>query len=180
MKTTFALLQLIMLLIIQTSLSQNNNNYSIIYEANSKGEVINGNLDLLVQYVQNGNPVRVGWVLEFKNPDPNSDEIIEMQHWADAGFITTLKGHVFAQISSIYQQGPAISSPPGVFLVNDQPNGWVAILGTTGVMKQKYTRDPALLDLLKKSGLTDEEINTRLQEQETMNVHTKWAVLNKN
>lgn len=151
------------------------NAYSIIYEADKQGLAISGNLAELLNYVQTGNPIRIGWVLKFKHP--NNDTIIEMQHWADAGFITTLNGHVFAQISSIYQQGPGISDPPAVFLVNNKPDGWVSIIGTTGVMKQKYMRDPSIIKMMKESGLTDEQVTEELKQQETMNVHTKWAVM---
>ena len=99
-----------------------------------------------------------------------------MQHWADAGFITTIRGHVFAQIKSIYQQGPSMTDPPGVFLVNDKANGWVAIIGTTGIMKQKYKRDMEMINLMKKSGMTDKQVQDELKKMETMNVYTKWAI----
>jgi len=151
------------------------NNYQIIYEADKTGNAISGNLEILLNYVQNGNPIRVGWVLKFKHPQ--NDSIVEMQHWADAGFITTLNGHVFAQINSIYQQGPAVSDPPGVFLVNDKPHGWTAIIGTTGIMKQKYTRDEAMIAMMKQSGLSEEDLNKQLKEMETMKIHTKWAAM---
>lgn len=131
--------------------------------------------------MQNGNPVRVGWVLKFKNPDPEKDEIIEMQHWTDAGFVTTLKGHVFAQITSIYRQGPGISDPPSVFLVNDKPDGWVAILSTTGVMRQKYTMGEEMTAQMKQSmkamGMTESEIKKEIDAMEVQNVITKWAVI---
>lgn len=152
------------------------NAYSIIYEANKKGERIEGNLEQLMKHVQNGNPIRVGWVLKFKDKDGS---VVEMQHWADAGFITTLKGHVFAQIKSIYQQGPVMSDPPGVFLVSDKANGWVAVIGTTGVMRQKYTRDEKMIKMMKDSGLTEKQVEEQLKEMEIMEVHTKWAVQNK-
>lgn len=150
------------------------NSYSIIYEADREGKAIKGSLEQLMSHVQNGNPIRVGWVLKFKNP--KDDSTIEMQHWTDAGFITTLNGHVFAQIKPIYQQGPSISNPPGVFLVSDKANGWVAVIGTTGVMKQKYTRDKEMVKMLKQTGLTDKEVEKELKKMETMKVHTIWAV----
>jgi hypothetical protein len=154
--------------------SKAQNSYSIIYEADREGKEIKGSLEQLMNHVQNGNPIRVGWVLKFKNP--KDDSTIEMQHWADAGFITTLNGHIFAQIKSIYQQGPALTNPPAVFLVNDKANGWVAIIGTTGVMKQKYMRDEEMTKMMKESGMTEKEIEERLKKMETMKVHTKWAV----
>jgi len=150
------------------SFAQENSGYKILYEANEKGEALYGNLNDLVAHVQNGNPVRVGWVLKFKAPN---------QDWADAGFITTLGNHVFAQISSIYQQGPILADPKGIALVNDQPDGWVAILGSTGVMRQKYARNDEMISFMKESGMTDEQIDKQLKEEEIMQVHTKWAVM---
>lgn len=153
--------------------AQNNDSYEIVYEADKDGKAISGSVGELTKYVQNGNPIRVGWVLRFKD---QQGKIVEMQHWTDAGFVTTLKGHVFAQIKSIYQQGPVMTEPPGVFLVSDKANGWVAIIGTTGVMKQKYTRDEAMVQMLKDSGMTDEQVERELKKMETMKVQTKWAV----
>lgn len=150
------------------------NSYTIVCEIDKKGKVVKGNLKALSSYVQEGNPIRVGWVLKFK--DPRDGNVIEMQHWADAGFITTIKGHVFAQIKSIYQQGPSMSDPPGVFLVSNKANGWVAIIGTTGIMKQKYTRDEEMIKMMKETGMTDKQVENELKKMETMNVYTKWAV----
>lgn len=154
--------------------AQTSNTYKIIYEADREGKKIAGDLEELMSHVQNGNPIRVGWVLKFKDPKGGAD--IEMQHWTDAGFITTLRGHVFAQINSIYQQGPFVGNPPGVFLVSNKANGWVAIIGTTGLMRQKYMRDESMIDMMKKSGMTEDEVNKQLKDMEKMKVHTKWAI----
>jgi len=165
----------IFLTVLSFNITLGQNNYQIIYESDNDGNTILGNRETLVNYIQNGTPIRVGWVLKFKHPQ--NDSIVEMQHWADAGFITTLNGHAFAQINSIYQQGPGISNPPSVFLVNDKPHGWVAIIGTTGVMRQKYTRDEDMIAMMKQSGLSNEDIAKQQKEMETMKVHTKWAVM---
>ncbi|WP_350290663.1 hypothetical protein [uncultured Croceitalea sp.] len=169
MKHTFTFL---IFLCSLSALSQSN--YRVIFEADSKGKTISGKRQDLINYVQNGNPIRVGWVLNFKHPKTRN--IVEMQHWTDAGFITTLDGHVFAQIKSIYQQGPSPYEPPSVFLVDDKPNGWVAIIGTTGVMRQKYTRDEKMVKMMLDSGLSQEEVDKRLKDMEILNVRTKWAV----
>jgi len=150
--------------------------YEIIYEADKDGNRISGSLEDLVTSVQNGNPIRVGWVLKLK---PQKEEAFDMQHWTDAGFITTLRGHVFAQINGIFQQGPEIKFPPGVSLGTDIPNSWVAIIGTTGVMNQKFLKTKDMVDALKKF-YTDEEINEYFKKQETTKVPTKWAVLKSN
>lgn len=152
---------------------ESSNAYQIIYEADKEGNRISGSLEDLVEYVQNGNPIRVGWMLKLKPP---KEEAFEMHHWTDAGFITTLRGHVFVQIRGIFEQGPMISTPPGVLLVSDTPNSWVGIIGTTGVLNQKFKRNDEMVKMLKKT-MTDEQIDKFFKKQETSKVITKWAVL---
>ncbi len=156
-----------------TGLLFSQSGYDIIYEANREGQKMTGSLEALNEYVKGGAPLRVGWVLTFLHPLTN--EPTEMEHWADAGFITVLDGHVFAQVRSIYEQGPSFSEPPAVFLAKGKPNGWVAILGTTGVMRQKYDMESARKSM-EGSGMTEKEITDFLKEREIMKVHTKWAV----
>jgi len=156
--------------------AQSNNAYKVVYEADKNGKAISGSLEKLTKYVQNGNPIRVGWVLRFKNP-MDGDKIIEMQHWTDAGFITTLKGHVFAQVKGIFQQGPMIADPPGVRLVDDRANSWVGIIGTTGVMRQKFAESESMIKMYKDMGYSDKKIQEEFKKQETMKFNTKWAVL---
>ncbi len=177
---TMKLLLLSMLLSLLTidNYGQDLNQYEIIYEANHNGEPIKGDLETLVDYVQNGNPVRVGWVLQMGFSDPEK-ESIEMQHWVDAGFLTTIKGHVFAQISSIYQQGPMIGDPPGVLLINGKPDGWVAIVGTTGILRQKFDGSESMIDIMRADGYSEEDIKKELKAMESQKVLTKWAVLKK-
>lgn len=165
MKTRYFLVLLLMLSFSELGYTQVNTSgaYEIVYEADPEGNAISGDRNQLLEYVQNGNPIRVGWTLKFKNPQTGKDA--SLQHWADAGFLTVINNHVFAQISSIYQQGPAFSDPPGVFLVNNKPDGWVAIIGTTGVMRQKFNPVDANIP------------EDMIKEMETMKVTTHWAVM---
>lgn len=149
--------------------------YSVVCEINQKGEVISGSISDLKDYVKNGNPIRVGWVLKFHNPKDGKS--MDLEHWTDAGFVSLWNGHVFAQIKSIYQQGPSFESPPSIYLVNEKPDGWVAIIGTTGVMRQKFAQDDRIIESMKTAGMTDKEIEKQMKAMETMKVHTKWAVL---
>ena len=114
--------------------------------------------------MQQCNPIRVGWQLEFMTPDTVKSEIVTLYHWADAGFISVLRGEVFAQIESIYQQGPSLDKNPAIFLVNGEPHGWVSIISTTGVMRQKFK---------KMTGVSED----MLKKLETSRVKTRWAVM---
>ncbi|MBC2845095.1 hypothetical protein [Winogradskyella flava] len=155
--------------------SQSSNAYKVIYAADEEGKAIFGDRETLVDYTNNGNPIRVGWDLRIQT----KDSIYTMSHWADAGFITILEGHVFAQVRPIYAQGPkrpAENEIPAVFLTNAEPNSWIAIIGTTGVMRQKFKRDKKMIDMLKQT-MTEKEIDEFLKDRELINVSTKWAVL---
>ncbi|MBX2816419.1 MAG: hypothetical protein KTR24_10485 [Saprospiraceae bacterium] len=137
--------------------------YHVVYEADRHGNRISGDLDQLIDHVENGCPIRVGWELETLWPDT----MVLLSHWTDGGFITLSRGQVFAQIRGIFGQGSAhISAPPGVFLSSNQPNSWVAVVGTDGVLRSKFHLD----DWMKE--LSPEE----LKSMETMKVRTKWAV----
>ncbi len=136
--------------------------------------MLKGSLEELIDYVEEGNPIRVGWELGVEGP--NTTKLV---HWTDAGFITIHKGHVFAQISSIYSQGtsaPTIETP-FVSMMNAEPDGWVAIVGTTGLLGQKFKIDPEMVEIFKGMGLSDEEIEEEFKKQERSKVKTKWAVL---
>jgi len=155
-------------------LTQNKGSYRVIYEADKEGSVITGDRADLIDYISNGSPLRVGWTLEFVNPSTGSIE--SFSHWADAGFITILNGHVFAQIQSIYQQGPGLGNPPSVFLSNNKPHGWVAVIGSTGIVRQKFADVEGMTTMLKSSGFSDDEVKEEIKKMETAKFATKWAV----
>ncbi len=150
--------------ISQTSGLVEKSAYTIIYEADREGNRISGSLSDLIELVDNGNPVRVGWELVQKWPDTTT----VMRHWTDGGFVTTLRGHVFAQIRGIFGQGFAhISSPPGIFLSTDIPNSWVAVIGTDGNLVSKFQKQEWMNEI------PEEE----LKKMEKMKVKTMWAVM---
>ena len=148
----------------------------IVYEADSNGDSIYGKLETLVNYVKSGVPIRVGWVMEFNNP--TTGKLIEIEHWTDSGFLTLIDGHVFAQINPIAQQSPRLTAPPQVRLINGEANGWVAIVGTNGVLEQRFKGGIAsqIADSMKRAGATEEEIKGRLDGMNQMKVQTKWAI----
>lgn len=159
------------------SFGQNQNAYKVVYEADRNGKVISGSLEELIKYVNNGNPIRVGWSLAMQMPNKN---VIEMWHWTDANFITVLNGNVFAQVKGIFQQGPSfsVSGKASVVLVSDAPaNSWVGIIGTTGVMHQKFAESKTMTKMYKDMGYSDEKIKEEYKKQETMKFKTRWSVL---
>ncbi len=149
--------------------------YAVIYTADKNGNAVQGSKDDLLKYVNSGNPVRVGWELQAFNPQTNETTVIV--HWADAGFITVMHDHVFAQLHPIVEQGPNVGGAPGINLMSNQLNGWVAVIGTTGELKQKYGNEEKLIELFMGAGMTSEEAKQQLQSTETLKVKTMWAVL---
>ena len=120
--------------------------------------------------IQNGNPIRVGWTLKLQN---DKGDVKELEHWTDSKFLTIIDNNVYAQIHSIYQQMTDFNNPGGASkFLDNTPNGWVAIISTSGLMRQKYA------DILQwTEGMSKEEINAMVSEMETSKVKTKWATI---
>lgn len=164
MKRKKALFMFLLMVVALSTFGQVGSSYKVIYEADREGARLSGNLDSLLAYANNGNPVRVGWELVQKWPDTT----IVMTHWTDAGFLTTLRGHVFAQIRGIFGQGSAhINTPPGIYLNSNVPNAWVAVIGTDGMMRSKFHVDEWMSEIPKEE----------LKKMEKMKVKTMWAVM---
>lgn len=186
MKIKSVIVTVLFLALFGTMFSQENSNsknlYEVIYEADKDGNRISGNLDDLIKYVQNGNPIRVGW--EFPPLFfPSDDKKYTLEHWADGNFVSIYNGQVFAQIQSIYGQGivvPSEDRKPQIDLQSNSPDAWVALISTTGVFKQKMKRDEMMVEFLKSEGKTEEEVEKELKEMETSNFKTKWAVMKTN
>lgn len=152
--------------------------YKVIYEADRDGNRLSGDLETLIDFVRSGNPIRVGWELPFRSQIDSTNYVLE--HWSDAGFISLHQNHVFAQIPSIYGQGSSAIEPntkiPSIFLSNNKPHGWVAVIGTTGMVRQKMLRDEEMVAWMKKDGMTDAEIDAMFKKMEISKYKTKWAV----
>ena len=173
MKLKIIFTLVLVLFAFSSARSQTDGLYKVVYEADRSGKAVSGSLEELLQYVRNGNPIRVGWELGVQ-----SDSTFYLEHWADAGFMTIQRGHLFAQINSIYGQGTtAPGMDPAVFLTSGKPHGWVAVFGTTGEVKQKFERSEVMVEYFKNQGLSDEEIDKEFKKQEEARYATKWAVM---
>ena len=101
--------------------------FEVVYAADREGKVVSGSLDELVAAVQGGAALRVGWELPMRMP---GEDALVLEHWTDAGFVSVWRGHVFAQLRDIYEQGVVITDP--AFFLQAEPHGWTALVGTTG------------------------------------------------
>ena len=145
----------------QLSFSQN-----VIYRTNAKGESVLGSIKSLINYIQEGYPIRVGWKLDL-----DQDGRADLEHWADAKFISILGGQVFAQIESIYAQSPRADLPQ--IQIGRENMKWVAVIGTNGKLLSRFIiEDMNKVDESRKA-LFEELIKVSNQQVETM-----WAKSN--
>jgi len=136
-----------------------------VLKTDFKGQVSEGSIEKLIEEIQAGKSVRVGWQLDF-----DKDGIPDVEHWIDANFISILNGHVFNQIDAIHRQVPK-KDIPQVELVNSTMM-WMGIIGTNGKLIHRYILENF-------DDVEDEKILVMLEKQaeikETM-VATIWVV----
>ncbi len=136
----------------------------VLLRTDFNGKVVEGSLDVLIETIQKGDAIRIGWQLDF-----NDDNIPDLEHWINGKFLTIMNGHVFNQIDPIYAQAP-MSEIPQVEISNS-PLQWTAIIGTNGKLISRYI----FPDLDK---ITDEsfrkEMEKMLEPSERM-VQTIWV-----
>lgn len=95
------------------------------------GKVSSGSKDALRKAVLAGTPIRVGWEL-----DPNNDQVPDLSHWADSGFLTVFEGEVFAQIADIQRQQPQRGQARVVMPAGRQR--WTGLIGTNGRLESHF------------------------------------------
>ncbi len=103
----------------------------IVLKTDFDGNITEGSIEQLIQKIQVGHDVRVGWHLDF-----DEDKQSDLEHWVDADFISILNGHVFTQISPIYAQIPNPEIPQIEIL--ESTKRWTAVIGTNGLLLSRY------------------------------------------
>ncbi len=101
----------------------------MVYKHDDHGKPLYGNKDKVIEAVQNGLSVRIGYGRQI------SDER-SIEHVADAQFLSVLNDHdskeVFAQISPIMRQGPYRQNDTiGIKL--EAGYKWLTAIGTNGM-----------------------------------------------
>lgn len=92
-----------------------------------------GSKDAVLEAVQRGAPIRIGWGLDFDN-DGTSD----LSHWANADFISVFEGEVFGQVRAIQRQRP-IRGEATISLIEGVE--WRGSFGTNGMMEGAFSND---------------------------------------
>ncbi|HYC02539.1 MAG TPA: hypothetical protein VED40_04560 [Azospirillaceae bacterium] len=98
------------------------------------GAVSAGSKDALRQAVEAGQPIRVGYSMDFEN-----DGTVDLVHWADALFLTIFENEVFTQMPQIHRQSP-VRGKAEIKLAAG-PGYWNASLGTNGVLEGRWNFD---------------------------------------
>lgn len=104
---------------------------SVLVKTNLEGEVVKGSIEDLIEAIQEGASIRVGWQLDL-----NEDGKPDLEHWVDAEFISILGGHVFTQIPPIFRQVPDWEGPQIKIIQSEMQ--WTALIGTNGKLLSRF------------------------------------------
>lgn len=146
--------------------------YKIVLKTDFDGNVVEGSKEELIRLIREGNPVRIGWQLDF-----DEDKQADFDHWMDAEFITILKNDVFTQIRNINAQIPNDQIPQIKIIPNNLM--WTAILGTNSKLLNRFVYDDIeyTLDSLGQAIMDEKTLQEiEIRKISTWNVATFWAV----
>ena len=131
---------------------------NILVKTDPEGKVTAGAIENLIESVEQGNKIRVGWSLDF-----NKDGKADVTHWIDANFLTILNGHVFTQIDPIYRQIPKAQIPQVNIIESNMK--WTGIIGTNSVLQSRYIipeldqiEDEVIYNQMKKTAAISEKM----------------------
>ncbi len=111
-----------------------------LYATGFDGEPLGGSKQALIDAVQRGEPIRVGWDIDF-----DDDGAADLSHWTDASYLSIWEGEVFTQVDAIHRQRPVRGE--GDMRLPDDYSEWRASLGTTGEMQGAFSngdKSPAM------------------------------------
>lgn len=154
--------------------------YDIVLATDFDGNVTEGSKEVLIKYIREGKPVRVGYQLDF-----DEDKVADFDHWAPATFITILKNDVFTQIDPIFMQGPNMDLPQ--IEIFPSPTQWTAVIGTNSKLLNRFILNEDLVAKLKAdTSLPEAEKEIQIasleknvmdmKKVETWQVATFWSV----
>lgn len=155
----------VFILSILWTISSYSQNENLLLSTDLEGNITEGSIGKLIQEIQKGSPLRVGWKMDF-----DKDSIPDIEHWIDAEFISILGGHVFNQIQPIYQQLP-VSEIPQIEIL-ESAMLWTGVIGTNGLLKHRFIYDADKSDISDEKVLNMIDRQTRIRERM---VWTMWA-----
>lgn len=102
-----------------------------LFATGYNGQALWGSKAALIAAAQHGEPVRIGWELDF---DGNGEA--DVSHWAEAAFLSIAQGEAYAQASAIQRQIPRGG---GRIDFADGFVEWRGMLGTDGRLQGAYS-----------------------------------------
>lgn len=131
-KSTQALILLLILNIATTASAQPPARCAHpLYEVGFEGEALYGSKAAVIELALRGEPLRVGWNLDFDN-DGESD----LAHWSDARFVSVFDGELATQVETIHRQSP--SRQTGAINLPITFDQWHGIIDTRGVLQGRF------------------------------------------
>ncbi|MEO0972753.1 MAG: hypothetical protein AAFX85_06630 [Pseudomonadota bacterium] len=73
----------------------------LLFATDLDGVVSGGSKAQLIEAVQRGEALRLGWEIDF-----DEDGASDLSHWSEGAFLTVWEGEVFAQVTAIHRQRP--------------------------------------------------------------------------
>lgn len=105
--------------------------YSPLFATGYDTEPSSGSKAALTEAVQRGEPIRIGWELDF-DADGKSD----IEHWSPATFLSVAEGEAYAQVSAVQRQIPRGG---GRIDFADSFIEWRGMLGTDGRLQGAFS-----------------------------------------
>lgn len=112
-----------------------------LFGTDLEGVTSHGSKDALIEAVNKGTSIRIGWGLDF-----DGDGASELVHWADAEFLTVWEGEVYTQVGPVHAQTP-IRGQSRVQLKSDNSE-WRGSIGTNGILEGRFDSQDAVATAL--------------------------------
>ncbi|MEL7448319.1 MAG: hypothetical protein AAFN78_03870 [Pseudomonadota bacterium] len=104
---------------------------NLLFATGYDGKPAAGAKAVLVEAIQRGEPVRIGWELDF-----DGDGEANVSHWSAAAFLSVAQGEAFAQVSAVQRQRPRGG---GRIEFADAFTEWRGMLGTDGSLQGAFS-----------------------------------------
>lgn len=111
----------------------------LLYSTDFDGKPAQGNKQNLIDMINEGHAIRVGWAYDF-----DDDKLADLIHWAEADFLTIFEGEVFGQVQAIRAQSPQREN--ATISLRQPFTQWSGILSSNGTLQGQLSTDRGALE----------------------------------
>ncbi|MEM1188233.1 MAG: hypothetical protein AAGI72_06890 [Pseudomonadota bacterium] len=104
----------------------------LIFATGFDGAPTHGSKDALIESVNRGESIRVGWDIDF-----DDDGEGDLTHWADAAYLSVWQGEVFTQVEAVHAQRPRRDEQD--IMLREPYTEWRGSFGSNGVLEGRYS-----------------------------------------